>query len=761
MTRPFAAVGAILAGGMALGRLAGLVEDTYWYPTVGVAITAGAMTAILLTASRVRPAVAATTHLVGAGLYTYWSIAGALDTPIADRSAVGEELTYGIELLRFGAAPVLAAPGLVGIIAVVCWLLAALVATSLLRRRAVWAIGAPLVFYLQLSTVDRRPTGVWWMAGSSLLIASLVLAVGDLPDSPTGRAGVDRGRPPPRRSPGVAVTVLSIMAMVGMGIPRVMAEVVPPGGTIHWRSATGLGGIYGGGSALNPFVGLRQSVISLSNEPVFFATLSDSAPPVNTLYWNLITLDNFDGTNWLPTALPTYQGGQRWEDPDQKFTGPAIPVAARVRVADLGGQLLPTLYSPTGLTSPVVRIADGFLVRADGSVRIDLSLRPGWEYEFQADVPQPDLAALASTGGALSPIFQQAARAEVSALTPTPSGDTSLPDRALYTRLPSTTPAGITELSRQITRGASTPFERAVLLEAFFRDSELFTYSTEVSTGHSALDLEEWLTEPGSRNFRTGYCEQFATAMAVMARTLDLPSRVVLGFTPGLAATQPDGTDIVVVTRRNAHAWVELWMDGQGWVRFDPTPRGDGINPATVTSLGFDPRNYLPDPRRSSVDPDNATRTPNLNLPAEDLRPVTPGSGDGSGTGRRLPSISLWMLAMVGVVGSVPFAKWIGRRRRIRRIRTGDISAAWEEITLHLAGLGEQIHHSETPHELAARTDDRLQPLAAMMTAVISEGSVSGDLPAAYERASRVVDGRGSRWQRIGRWLVPLSLRRR
>ena len=68
--------------------------------------------------------------------------------------------------------------------------------------------------------------------------------------------------------------------------------------------------------------------------------------------------------------------------------------------------------------------------------------------------------------------------------------------------------------------------------------SDAFRYSVDIDPGHGASDLAAWLLDPESPNHRIGYCENFATAMAVMARTLGVPSRVVLGFTPGEPTAQ-------------------------------------------------------------------------------------------------------------------------------------------------------------------------------------------------------------------------------
>ncbi len=760
------AVGALV---MALWRMSGLVEGTDWYPWVLAALLAGAALSAVGHGLKLAGGFTASLHTVGA-LWLMLIVvaretlaAGVLPSGGTAAKAV-EELGYGLELLRFGAAPVLAVPGLVAIIAAVVWMLSAWTTASILSRNVAWAIGPNLVFYLQLATIDRRPTTVWWIVSLAIATGALVIAIGERRSRRIGRLSRLDGSSKPRRSGMLAAFSVIVVAAIGAAAPAALGDRVPDGGTIRWRAATGLGGLYGGGTALNPFVGLRQSVVSLSDEPVFFATLSESAPPVDQLYWNLITLDFFDGTNWLPTAVPTYEGGQRWEDPQQKFFGPTVRVSSRVRIAGLKGQILPALYSPTALASPVERIQDGFLVRADGTVRLDLALRTGWEYEFQADIPQPNISAMASANGALTPLFEEASRRNATSVQPadrrTPTRN--LEERERFVALPERTPRGILQLTRQVTAEGSTPFERGLLLEAFFRDSNLFTYSADVSTGHSALDLEEWLTDPLSTNFRTGYCEQFATAMAVMARTVNIPSRVVLGFTPGTVATQPDGTDVVVVRERNAHAWVELWIDTQGWVRFDPTPRSDGVNPSLVeTRVGFDPRSYIPAPADRVGGPNLPTLPDRLNLPEEDLRNPNPGSAETFTPQFRLPSWTWWPPAILILLSLYPLGRWVARRRRLRRIKEGDVLAAWEEITIRLAGLGEEILAHDTPVEMAERLGDEFRPLAAMVTAAVSEGPIRGDRQTAFARADSSVSRRGDRKQRLMSWIVPQRLRRR
>ncbi len=678
---------------------------------------------------------------------------------------VRAELSFAWEIIRFGAAPVLPVAGLVAVLALAFWLLGAL-AVEGVSRRIPLLVGLPgVVFYLQLATLDRRPPGYGWLIAIGLVGAVVLVSLGRFDDPTAGRVRARSGILLPRTSRAIPLATAIVAVTGSVYASSAFAATVPESGVLEWRSQSGIGtGLYGG-SSFNLFVGLQQSLISLSDDPLFYATVSDSAPPNRELYWRLITLDVFDGANWIPSAQSfARQGDSRWERPDLAFQGPTVRVAARVRLAGLAQQLLPVLYSPVSLESDVELIRESFRVREDGSIGIDLRSREGWEYEFQSDVPQPDIAQLASLGGDLSPIFAVAAgegaftgpaRAPVFLDRPTDIDD--------YLELPDDTDVSVRNLARDITADGTTRFEKALILEAWLRDPEVFTYSSDVSTGHSSLDLAEWLLEPESTNFRTGYCEQFATAMAVMARTLGLPSRIVLGFTPGDVQTQADGSEVVVVRERNAHAWVELWMDGQGWVRFDPTPRSDGANPSlSDTSVGFDPRDFVPQPEEPDAGA-NSGSTPGERdplLPEIDITggDATPDLRLGGGFG--LPVWGWWTVAIVALLSSIPGFKLIRRRRRLTRIRSGDVTAAWEEIIDRLRDLGERVETSQTPLEIAHSTHVDFVPLASMYSAAAYGGYPRGDGRVAFAAAEDRIEHRYQRSHRALAWMMPTSLRR-
>ena len=250
------------------------------------------------------------------------------------------------------------------------------------------------------------------------------------------------------------------------------------------------------------------------------------------------------------------------------------------------------------------------------------------------------------------------------------------------------------------------------MLQHWFRDSGDFVYSVDVSTGHGSLDLDDWLNDPNSLNYRTGYCEQFAASMAVMGRALGIPSRVVIGFTPGTPDVNPDGVRYVEVLDTNAHAWVEMFFDGFGWVSFDPTPRTGSTQPASMTA-GFLPETYA-----ESQSP-NALQPPNQGLQGF----LEPEVVEPTAIPQAAPR--WWIVgvfAIVLLVLLIPAAKRIRRRRRLNAIQRGDITAAWEELVDRLDDLGTPVPASSTPLEFAQDTDSALVPLAVRYSSTIYGG---------------------------------------
>jgi hypothetical protein len=636
--------------------------------------------------------------------------------------ALGREMSQALDLIRYGVAPVFPTSGIIGILSILMWVIGALYMWGATEGPSIAMMLPSFGLYLQFAVMDRVPAGLIWMIAAATVIALSVASIALERRHEAGRVRDLDGRPLARRAGSMAVIVALIVALGAVVTADNASSLVPPSGNIRWRLGSGYGSGFGG-VAFDRLADLQQSIIKRSNTVLFRATLDPNAPPPEGIRWRMESLDVFDGTAWRPsvTQADFYEPGIGGGNPEYAYQGTTREVTQRVQIAGLRSQVLPTAGIGQFFRSDSVNVS-GFQITPDGSAIYQAQMDEGDEYEVQAILPmsKEDLGALATQpDGTLSPLFASAAEAGVSSIEPgTPPGDFETPsDIRRFLDLPDEMPSGLLQLARQKTGGASTPFEAAWLLQSWFRDSGEFRYSTNVSTGHASLDLADWLTDPDSLNYQTGYCEQFAAAMAVLARLAGIPSRVVWGFTPGSVERQSDGTDVIVVRDHNAHAWVEVWIDGFGWVEFDPTPRSDGTLPESITAE-FDPTPFLPPPgsdfpviQRPGFFDESINQFDRIDLPDADSR-------RGS-----FPFELGWVLGVVVVValliGAIPLMKAVRRRRRMRLLRKGDITAAWDEIVDRLGDLGSPVPAYQTPLEFARATDRTLVPLATSYSAAV------------------------------------------
>lgn len=174
--------------------------------------------------------------------------------------------------------------------------------------------------------------------------------------------------------------------------------------------------------------------------------------------------------------------------------------------------------------------------------------------------------------------------------------------RADYLALPDGVETGVYALAGQITQDTQTDFDRAAALCAYLRSAYPYTLAQNVPP--VGRDFVSWFL----LDERQGYCTSFATAMAVMARMVGLPARYIEGY-----AAVPDSDSVARVTQQQAHAWVEIYFSGFGWLPFDPTP---GTNDAGGTLPSDDPEGDSPTPSPSPT----ATPTPSPS-PAPDASP--------------------------------------------------------------------------------------------------------------------------------------------
>lgn len=141
--------------------------------------------------------------------------------------------------------------------------------------------------------------------------------------------------------------------------------------------------------------------------------------------------------------------------------------------------------------------------------------------------------------------------------------------RERYLQLPEKLPERIRKLALQVTKDAPTPYEKARAIESFLRSSGQYKYETaDVPVPKPDQDfVDQFLFE----SFR-GYCDHFSTSMAVMLRSIGIPTRWVKGFATGTdVGDDAQGNDILEVRNRDAHSWVEVYFPQYGWIPFEPT----------------------------------------------------------------------------------------------------------------------------------------------------------------------------------------------
>jgi transglutaminase-like putative cysteine protease len=291
-----------------------------------------------------------------------------------------------------------------------------------------------------------------------------------------------------------------------------------------------------------------------------------------------------------------------------------------------------------------------------------------------------------------------------------------------YLSFPSGPGGELAKLARQITSGASTPYAKATKLQNYFRSGK-FSYSLSVSLPNGISGLIDFLYHT-----HTGYCQQFAFAMAGLARLVGIPSRIAVGYTAGTSA----GKGKWKVTTADAHAWPELYFKDMGWLRFEPTPGGAaGQGTATVPqyALGGAPPGYGTEPTTVPTTP--ATGKLGKGNGANLLHLHHPGTGAGglAAPASRGHSIIPWILLVLAIVLALALVAPVTARRVIRRRRlraTGDAAlahAAWRELRDDLADYGLACRASESPRAAAARVGAALrldQPTAEALERIAS-----------------------------------------
>ena len=285
----------------------------------------------------------------------------------------------------------------------------------------------------------------------------------------------------------------------------------------------------------------------------------------------------------------------------------------------------------------------------------------------------------------------QAAKPELSNYSMIHSLSAPLAIQEPYTALPSTLPPMVNQLAQQATAGADSRFEQMVMLQNWFRSK--FRYSLKTAPGDGNDALVHFLA-PG-KDGRVGYCEQFASAFAVMARTLDLPARVAVGFLEPTKAADGDW----VYSAHDLHAWPEVYFQGSGWVRFEPTPA------IRATSVPKYTQGQVVKPGGHRTNPGGGGRQTNEPSASASLKnPHVQPSSTGSSAGSHVPWVAV-LGGLGGLVALIGLALVPGALRRAQRGRrlAGGAEEAWAELRDSAIDLGVGWPTGRSPHETGHR----------------------------------------------------------
>jgi transglutaminase-like putative cysteine protease len=462
---------------------------------------------------------------------------------------------------------------------------------------------------------------------------------------------------------------------------------------------------------ISPLVQIKSRLTNQSLTEVFTVEANERS------YWRLTALDDFDGSVW---ASKGSYGEASGELPESVSTDASVAPAVQVfTIEALSAIWLPAAFEPKSVEGENLH-ARWEPDSATLIVDTDQTTSDGLTYTIQSAIPRFDPGALDATSAAT-------------------------PDAILRRDL--ALPAGFSDAVRDVaadvTKDATTPYAQALALQDWFRDN--FTYDLDAPSGHSDDAVAAFVLET-----RRGYCEQFAGSYAAMARSIGLPARVAVGFTPG----ERDTEGVYHVRGEHAHAWPEVYLGDAGWVPFEPTP-GRGA-PGALSYTG------VPEQQAATGDPGSATTvsavpttgggegigSTTFTLP-DDLG-ADFGTSGGTAAGEnhtfvtRVVNTVLWVLAIAvaaGLVLSLVYAcvvLWWRRHRRNARRRKAEapvdrVLVAWDESTEAVSVLGLAPRRAETYAEFAARAatmvdGDAVRGLAGTATAAeYSDDGVDDD----------------------------------
>ena len=530
------------------------------------------------------------------------------------------------------------------------WLCAAWIVGMVAERRP-WAA---LMAALSVVAVGIALTGKGWTGLGVGLTGGLLVAASDRLDEKLTRWGEDALPYGVKTEWWILSIVMALLAAAALGG---MVQLTDPefrqslhDALIRDQTASSSGGSPPSTTSGEPAPGVwpRQHLLGsgpeLSDLPVMTITTFGAGPA--GFYWRATSYDAYTGHGWLRKGTSEMVSNGQPGDLDAEHPPEdMILLRQSVRFETANDQIY-AAGMPVRISQPVEAF---WLEEGLPDLVTVLSVRPLAGYEALSWVPSATEDDLHAADGDI------------------PAWVTDH-----YLRLPDELPERVRTLAADLTADAPTAYDQALALQTYLRS---FPYTLDLPEPSESSDIADYFLF----DLQRGYCDYFATAMVIMARSVGLPARLAVGYATG--AFDAD-TGSYHVTLAEAHSWPEIYFPGIGWIPFEPTPARPVIErgaPATA--------NNTPDaaPEQVVAAYEEAARS----------QPTVAGT-------RRLRWGLIGGLAILLLAASL-VGGWLVSQRRLAHLTASErIDVLYGRLAQHGARLGVGLSATQTPAEFRA-----------------------------------------------------------
>lgn len=561
------------------------------------------------------------------------------------------------------------------------------------------ALGAPvscaMLTQAGLATHDAKPAVPFVLCLIAMVVAVALVHRGELLNETTvaGRSGARSALLEAAAAPVVRVVVVA--AVIFVLLPNSF-HLAAHATSVSSRS--GDGSTTAGDSSdpgehsralVDPSTGRLDLRVrgALTNAPIFVA------PAAAPAYWQGAVYDHYDGVTWTMTGA---NPSSDWKT--EPSTGVPVQRAPADDSQPAGSQLATRDDAVQVLSSdpPPVVFAPGRPVSytGAGSVRVDIDgnariegepVGPPSSHDYDVQSTRPVLSS-ATTGGPVGAA----------------PGDIADPR---WVQVPAELPARVRQLGMQLAGHAANRAEAVAAVDNYLRTNETYDLSAPLpKPGEDAVDDFLFVSH-------VGFCEQFATAAVMLLRSAGMPARLVTGYAQGDVASEPGRR---VMRGSDAHAWVQVWYPGTGWVDADPTS-GSAFAAAVTNPAGA---SASPSPAAAETSSTTASSSAGAGSPspaahaspsAAAALPVIGRAFSHLPGGRFVLALAIALLAVVLRFGFAAGRRWVRRPRDSSALPRrglaggGPILRAYLQLDEALAAAGRPAAAGETPREVATR----------------------------------------------------------